>query len=104
MLTVAPELEQQIADAMQSAAGGIRVVLPPETLNEISDRLSEGVDTMVSNGQTPVVLTSPNIRLAFRRVTETTFPSLTVLSYNEIVPGVDVFSVGMIALSVGEAV
>ncbi|MBK36625.1 MAG: flagellar biosynthesis protein FlhA [Gemmatimonadetes bacterium] len=104
VLTVAPELEQQIADAMQSAAGGIRVVLPPETLNEISDRLSEGVDTMVSNGQTPVVLTSPNIRLAFRRVTETTFPSLTVLSYNEIVPGVDVFSVGMIALSVGEAV
>ena len=42
VLTVAPELEQQIADAMQSAAGGIRVVLPPETLNEISEHLSEG--------------------------------------------------------------
>ena len=102
VLTVAPELEQQIADAMQSAAGGIRVVLPPETLNEISEHLSEGIDTMVSNGQTPIVLTSPNIRLAFRRVTETTFPSLTVLSYNEIVPGVDVFSVGMISLGVAE--
>ena len=57
---------------------------------------------MVSNGQTPIVLTSLNIRLAFRRVTETTFPSLTVLSYNEIVPGVDVFSVGMISLGVAE--
>jgi flagellar biosynthesis protein FlhA len=102
VLTVAPELEQQIADAMQSAAGGIRVVLPPDTINLLSERLSEGIDTMVSNGQTPIVLTSPNIRLAFRRVTETTFPSLTVLSYNEIVPGVDVFSVGMVSLGVLE--
>lgn len=98
VLTVSPELEQMIADAMQSTAGGIKVILPPEVLNELSESMSERIDAMVSNGQTPVVLTSPNVRLAFRRVTETMFPSLTVLSYNEIVPGVDIYSVGTVSL------
>ena len=38
------------------------------------------------------------MRLGLRRLTETTFPSLAVLSYNEVVPGVEVFSVGTISL------
>jgi flagellar biosynthesis protein FlhA len=102
VLTVTPNLEQTIADSMQSTAGGIKVILAPDALNELSEQLSERIDTMVSNGQTPIVLTSPNVRLAFRRVTETTFPSLTVLSYNEIVPGVDIYSVGMISLETAD--
>ena len=53
---------------------------------------------MISNAQQPIVLTSPNVRLAFRKLTESTFPNLIALSYNEIVPGVEVFSVGLIAL------
>jgi len=103
VLTVAPDFEQQIADAMQSTAGGIKVVLPPDVLGQLSDQLSEQIDTMVANGQQPVVLTSPNVRLAFRRLTESTFPSLGVLSYNEIIPGVEVFSVGMLSLDVVHA-
>ncbi len=102
VLTIAPELEGQISDAIQSTAGGIKVVLPPDITNPIFERLAERIDTMVSNGQQPVVLASPTVRLAFRRLTEATFPSLTVLSFNEIVPGVEVFSVGMLSLDDGD--
>ena len=56
------------------------------------------VDQMVANGQQPAVLASPQIRLAFRKLTAPNFPSLFVLSYNEIVPEVDVSSVGNITL------
>ena len=42
-------------------------------------------------------VTSPSVRLAFRRLTEATFPSMAVLSYNEIIPGVEVYSVGMVS-------
>ena len=99
VLTIAPELEQQISEAIQSTATGIKVVLPPEITTQIFERLSEGIDTMVSNSQQPVVLAAPTIRLGLRRLAEATFPSLTVLSYNEIVSGVEVFSVGMVSLS-----
>ena len=103
VLTVAPELEQQISEGIQSTASGIKVILPPDLTNGLFERLAEGVDTMVSNGQQPVVLASPSIRLGFRRLTEATFPSLAVLSYNEIVPGVEVYSVGMVSLGDGNA-
>jgi flagellar biosynthesis protein FlhA len=99
VLTIAPELEQQISEAIHSTAAGIKVILPPETTNQLFEQLTEGIDTMVSNSQQPVVLAAPTIRLGFRRLTEATFPSLTVLSYNEIVPGVEVFSVGMVSLN-----
>ncbi|MGA1195412.1 MAG: flagellar biosynthesis protein FlhA [Candidatus Latescibacterota bacterium] len=98
VLTVDPQLEQQIANAMQSTPGGIKVVLSHDVTNRLLERLAESIDGMVNNNQQPVVLTAPNVRPALRRLTETTFPSLAVLSYNEIVPGVDVYSVGMVSL------
>jgi len=98
VLTVDPQLEQQIANAMQSTPGGIKVVLSHDVTNRMLERLAESIDGMVNNNQQPVVLTAPNVRPALRRLTETTFPSLAVLSYNEIVPGVDVYSVGMVSL------
>jgi flagellar biosynthesis protein FlhA len=98
VLTVDPQLEQQIADSMQSTPGGIKVVLAHDVTNRLLEQLAESIDGMVANNQQPVVLTAPNVRPALRRLTETTFPSLALLSYNEIVPGVDVYSVGMVSL------
>ena len=103
VLTVAPDLEGQIAEAMQSTAGGIKVLLSPDITNQLFERLAEGIDTMVSNGQQPAVITAPSVRPALRRLTETTFPSLGILSYNEIVPGVEVFSVGTVSTDSIEA-
>ncbi|MBT3603563.1 MAG: flagellar biosynthesis protein FlhA [Candidatus Latescibacteria bacterium] len=98
VLTVDPQLEQQIADSMQSTPGGIKVVLAHDVTNRLLEQLAESIDGMVANNQQPVVLTAPNVRPALRRLTEATFPSLALLSYNEIVPGVDVYSVGMVSL------
>lgn len=98
VLTVDPQLEQKIAESMQSTPGGIKVVLPHDVTNRLLEQLAHSIDGMVANNQQPVVLTAPNVRPALRRLTETTFPSLALLSYNEIVPGVDVYSVGMVSL------
>jgi flagellar biosynthesis protein FlhA len=98
VLTVDPQLERQIAESMQSTPGGIKVVLSHNVTNRLMDQLAQSIDGMVANNQQPVVLTAPNVRPALRRLAETTFPSLGLLSYNEIVPGVDVYSVGMVSL------
>ena len=39
---------------------------------------------MVSNGLTPVLVTTSELRLAFRRFMEPSFPQLVVLAYQEI--------------------
>lgn len=99
VLTVDPELEQQIANAMQSTPSGIRVALSHAVSSRLLENLAQHIDGMVANNQQPVVLTAPNVRPAFRKLTEATFPSLAVLSYNEIVPGIDVYSVGMVEVA-----
>ena len=99
VLTVAPELEQQISEATQTTPVGIKAVLPPDLTNRFFEQLAKEIDSMVSNGRQPLLLVSPNIRLALRRLTEATFPNLVILSYNEIIPGVEVFSVGMLSMS-----
>ena len=97
-LTVSPRVEHLISESIESTVAGIKVAIPPDVAHRLIEGMAALIDGMVSNDQQPLVLTSPTIRLAFRRLTETTFPSLTVLSYNEIVPGVEVFSVGMVDL------
>ena len=101
-LTVSPKVEGLISESIQNTVAGIKVALAPDLARRLFERMAGLIDGMVSNGQQPLVLTAPTIRLAFRRLTETTFPSLTVLSYNEIVPGIEVFSVGMVDLENGE--
>lgn len=92
-----PKLEAAVADGTQTTAIGIRVALPPRMVRRVFANLTELIDQMTSAGQHPIVLTSPAIRFAFRKLVEGSFPSLTVLSYNEIIPGIEVYTVGTLS-------
>ena len=99
VLTMDSTVEELIKEAVQSTPGGIIVALPPDVASDIFQQMTGLIDQMIANGQQPVVLAAPHIRLAFRKLTAASFPSLYVLSYNEIAPEVDVSSVGNIALN-----
>ena len=99
VLTVDGEVEQLLVEGVQSTPTGLNVAIPPDVAGEMFQRLSNLVDQMIANGQLPVVLTAPSIRLAFRKLTAANFPSLYVVSYNEIAPEVEVNSVGNLSMS-----
>ncbi len=99
VLTLDGEAEELIREAVQATPGGITVALAPDLASELFARLTSLVDQMIGAGQQPVVLTAPHLRLAFRKLTAANFPSLYVLSYNEIAPDVEVSSVGSLTLS-----
>ena len=99
VLTLDGMLEEQLAEAVQSTPAGINVALAPDAAGLLFHEMTEMIDQMIANGQQPVVLAAPHIRLAFRKLTAANFPNLFVLSYNEIAPDVEVASVGNIALS-----
>ena len=48
-------------------------------------------------GLQPIVLCSPSVRLALKRLTERAAPQLVVFSYSEIAPGLKVESIGQIS-------
>ncbi len=102
VLTIGGAVEELIKEAVQASPAGIIVALAPDVANELFIEMTDLIDQMVANGQQPVVLAAPHIRLAFRKLTAANFPTLYVLSYNEIAPDVEVASVGNITLSTYE--
>ena len=98
VLTVSNVLEEMIKDSIHSTPIGVTVALPPEAASQMYQQMNQLVDQMIANGQQPVVLAAPHVRLAFRKLTASSFPSLYVLSYNEIAPDVEVSAVGVIRL------
>ncbi len=100
-LTLEPTLEQAIAGGLEVSDRGTFWTLSPDMQSRIIDAFRSEVDRVVPalEGRTPVVLCSPRIRLWVRRMLEGPLPQLAVLSYNEIVRGVDVETRGMVVLT-----
>ncbi|NLN06518.1 MAG: flagellar biosynthesis protein FlhA [Firmicutes bacterium] len=90
-------LEQKIFDAITVTPHGAFPVLEPQVAQRIFAKLGKLAEREVLAGRSPVVLTSARIRLPFKRLAERFLPNLTVLSFHEIVPGLDVESVGMVS-------
>jgi flagellar biosynthesis protein FlhA len=96
VFTLSPQLERQIMENTQSSIHGIVLNLSPDVTGKVLTQVGNRIEQMTAAGHVPVALTSSGIRLAFRTLTEINYPKLAVLSYNEIAPEVEIFSVGMV--------
>lgn len=96
VLTLEPGLEQLLEASVQNTDRGPRLMVRPEIVGRLFDSLRPQVERMAASGETPVLLCSPGIRHQVRRLVESGFPQLAVLSYAEIVPGASVRSRGMV--------
>lgn len=96
-ITLDPKLEQQIAQGVRQTATEINLMLDPKLARHVVDSLSQRIQQLLTGGLPPVILCAPQIRLGFRRFFETAFAELTVLSYSEIPPRVEIQNAGIIA-------
>ncbi len=99
VITLDPKLEQLIMDSVQKTEAGAYLTLEPSVTNKIIGNLAKHVEKLAQLGKQPIVLASPVVRLYFKRLTEQSIPGLTVLSYNELDPGLEIKSVGMVTAS-----
>jgi flagellar biosynthesis protein FlhA len=96
VFTVSPELEQSIVKGLTHTEKGTYLILEPRMVEDIVQKVHTAVQGSVARART-IVLTSANVRLHLKRLTERILPGLVVLSHNEIPPNVKVISIGMIA-------
>ncbi len=99
-LTLDPALEDYIHGNLQRSDHGAVLVVPPHRQAELAmraRRLSESAAAAVGSG-TLVILCSPQVRLAVRRLIEPALPRMPVLGLNEVVRGVDIQAHGVIGL------
>jgi len=98
VITLDPAIEQQIMDSVQQTEQGSYVALDPQVTQHILDSLQVELNKLTSIGLQPIILTSPIVRIYFRHLTEQYLPNLTILSYNEIDPSIEIQSIGMVSI------
>jgi flagellar biosynthesis protein FlhA len=84
VITIDPKLEQQLTQGVRQSATEMALIIEPKLARHVVEVLTKFVQQMLAAGHQPVVLCSPQLRLAFRRFFEATFSNLAVLSYAEI--------------------
>lgn len=96
--TLSPEVEAIIGNNIQKSVQGSFPAVDPDTTRRILDSLKYVFDTVYFYENQPVVLVSPNIRPAFRKLIEMVFPHTIVLSLNEIPNDVQIKTEGVVAV------
>ncbi|MEO9170060.1 MAG: flagellar biosynthesis protein FlhA [Candidatus Baltobacteraceae bacterium] len=96
VITVDPRLEALLSEAVRRGEDAY-ALLDPATVSRIYMSLTAQITIAQNAGLAPVVLCSPSVRLALKRLTERAAPQLVVLSYSEIAPGLRVESIGQIS-------
>ncbi|NLV35170.1 MAG: flagellar biosynthesis protein FlhA [Clostridiaceae bacterium] len=98
VITLDPKLEQVIMDSLQRTETGSYLTLEPNVTNTILGSLSKQVQKLVQLGQQPIVLSSPVVRIYFKKLADQAIPGLVVLSYNELDPNLEIQSVGVVTV------
>ena len=52
-----------------------------------------------NKGQTPIIITSPIVRMYFKKMTSDYFKDLIVISYNEIDSDIELKSIGVVTIN-----
>ncbi len=96
VVTLDPKLEQEIMASVKQTETGAYLTLDPEKTKNIMKSVGNEVAKLENLGKNPIVITSPIVRMYFKRLTEDYYQDLIVVSYNEIENNIELQSVGMV--------
>ena len=96
VVTLDPKLEQEIMASVKQTENGAYLTLDPEKTKGIMKAVGNEVAKLENLGKNPIIITSPIVRMYFKRLTEDYYRDLIVVSYNEIENNIELQSVGMV--------
>jgi flagellar biosynthesis protein FlhA len=94
-LSLSPEAENYILQKVKENNGYLPP-LDPVFVQNLVKSIGQNIQNFVTQHLTPVILTSPAVRRYVRGIIEPYMPSIAVLSYSEIEPGVQLNIVGVV--------
>ena len=97
VVTLDPKNEQEIMSSVKQTEQGSYIALDPERQRLIISALEQEIKKMEDMGKIPMVITSPIVRMYFKKMTQDYFRDLIIISYNEIEPNIELQSVGMVS-------
>ena len=96
VVTLDPMIEQEIMASVKQTENGAYLTLDPERTKAIIKSVETEIAKLENLGKNPIIITSPIVRMYFKRLTEDYVKDLIVVSYNEVENNVELQSVGMV--------
>ncbi len=96
VVTLDPKIEQEIMGSIKQTETGAYLNLDPARSKAILNSVGNELQKLENMGKSPIIITSPIVRMYFKRLTEEYYRDLVVVSYNEIESDIELQSVGMV--------
>ena len=95
--TLSPNWEQKIMAGVDGdLTRGWQLNLDPREVQKMIAAISKAMEELVVKNLPPVLLVHPDVRLIVRRLIEGSITNIFVVSYNEVVHGVQIRTAGMV--------
>ncbi|MDD7794586.1 flagellar biosynthesis protein FlhA [Clostridium sp. 'White wine YQ'] len=98
VVTLQPGIEDLVANNTQKSIQGSFPAIDPDTTTRIFNGIRDVVERINFYNNQPIILVSPKIRPAFRRLIEMVFPHIMVISLNEIPNDVEIRTEGVVTI------
>jgi flagellar biosynthesis protein FlhA len=96
--TLDPRLEQLLSQKVHRTPTDVGLALDPATGRHLLEELNRRSTELVQAGHQPVLVVSAEVRLPIKRFFESSFPRLTVLSYQELPTTTEIENAGIVTL------
>ncbi|KZZ82834.1 flagellar biosynthesis protein FlhA [Bacillus sp. SJS] len=96
VVTLSGRVEKLVAEGVQQTEHGNYLSLDPSVSQAIIESVAKEIESLSLQGNSPVLLCSPAVRMYVKQLLERYFPAVPVLSYNELESNVEVQSVGVV--------
>ena len=99
VVTLDPRIEQDIMNSIKQTEQGAYITLDPATTKKILNSVETELKKLENQGKAPIIITSPIVRMYFKKLTKDYFKDLIVISYNEIEADVELQSIGVVTIN-----
>ena len=103
VITLDTQIEDLIVSSVKKSDQGSYLAMPPDMIQRIVTASNREIDKIKDVIPTVIVLTSPVVRIYYKKLTEQFIPNITVLSYSEIDSTAQIQAIGNISLNTAEA-
>ena len=102
VITLSPQIEEALRNVLgPSEGGGVSFQIDVNTAQSLIQATGVQMEKLAQAGHFPILLTSRELRLAFRKLVEKSLPNLVVLAFSEISVGTKVQAHGMVEIKAG---
>ena len=103
VITLDTQIEDLIVSSVKKSDQGSYLAMPPDMIQRIVTASNREIDKINDVIPTVIILTSPVVRIYYKKLTEQFIPNITVLSYSEIDSTAQIQAIGNISLNTAAA-